>query len=67
MLNLKILCVWWNDKLTICKLVVTVFMPVQIKCYDFMEEIIVLYIQGKDCVSELINDFFECKENKNNL
>jgi hypothetical protein len=30
------------------------FKPVQIKCYDFMEEIIVLYVQGKDCLFDLI-------------
>ncbi len=30
-----------------------------------MEEMIVLYVQGKDCVLRMINEIFECKENKN--
>ena len=43
---------------TVCELVITVFKPVQIKCYDFMEEMIVLYVQGKDCVLRPIDSRF---------
>ena len=47
-----------NQSLTVCELVFTVFRPVQIKCYDFVEEIIVLYVQGKDCVLRLTEEYF---------
>ena len=54
-----------NQNLKVCELVITVFKPVQIKSYDFVEEMIVLYVQGKDCVLRMINEIFGCKEIKN--
>ena len=55
---LKYLVCVLKRKFTDCKLVITIFKPVQIKYYDFMEEMIVLHVQGKDCVLRMINEKF---------